>query len=62
MWISVGRGGGSSHVDQTKILIVNIINLQNVDKPRGVGWTMCIWFFLLNLGLFDAFLAILMHI
>ena len=45
----VDKGGGSSNVDKRwkggggiacglkKILIVNIINFQNVDKPRGQG-------------------------
>ena len=43
-----------------KILIVNINNFQNVDKPRGGGCqTMWISFFVCSIyALFDAFLAI----
>ena len=40
----VDEGGGSLHVDKKKFPIVNIINFQNVDKPRGGGQTMWISF------------------
>ena len=45
------RGGGP-RMWIKKFLIVNIINLQNVDKPRGGGRTMWIRFLLLNLVTF----------
>ena len=35
MLISVGREGGGPCMWTTKFLIENIINFQNVDKPRG---------------------------
>ena len=39
MWISKGEGG-SPDVDK-KILNVNIINFENVDKPEGGGVRQC---------------------
>ena len=36
MWIS-NWGGGASDVNKKKIPIVNIINFEKVDKPKGGG-------------------------
>ena len=60
MWISKEEGGCRMWIK--KFLNVNIINFENVAKPEGGGRTMCIRLFCLILALFNAFLAILIHI
>ena len=45
-----------------KFLNVNIINFENVDKPEGGGSDNVDKVFCDILALFDAFLAILIHI
>ena len=39
MWIS--KGGGGRHMWIKKFLNVNIINFENVDKPKGGGVGQC---------------------
>ena len=53
------EGGESSHVDKKKILIVNIINFLNVDKPRGGSDNVDTFFVVVEFGnFFYVFLAI----
>ena len=54
-------GGGSLHLDK-KILIVNIISFQNVDKPRGESDNANKVLFCSIEALFNDFLTISIHV